>query len=180
MNKPQLTPNRGASSSNSIRFLFASIVFFLAAFSLYWTHTLKTVIGATIDVLEPNSGFVLKARVDTGASISSLHCTEIEIENASDNPAENSGKNVRFLIEDPNGKQHWLESTILGYSGIRSAVGTSDRYRVRMKLTCSSITKETLVSLNDRSEMKYQLLLGRDFLEDDFVVDVSRDNPDFP
>jgi hypothetical protein len=37
-----------------------------------------------------------------------------------------------------------------------------------------------LVSLSDRSDLKYPLLLGREFLEDDFVVDVSLDNPDFP
>jgi hypothetical protein len=51
---------------------------------------------------------------------------------------------------------------------------------VRIKLTCKGITKETLVSLNDRAQMKYPLLLGRDFLKDDFLVDVSRDNPDYP
>jgi hypothetical protein len=167
-------------SSCSTRFLFAIIALFLGIYALYWALALKTVIGATVDVIEPQSGFVFKARVDTGASISSLHCTEIEIDNPSDDPAENSGKKVRFLIEGPGGQQHWLESTILGYTDVRSALGTLSRYRVRMKFTCRGITKETLISLNDRSDLKYPLLLGRDFLEDDFVVDISIDNPDFP
>jgi hypothetical protein len=140
----------------------------------------KIILGATAEVTEPDSGFVLKARVDTGASVSSLHFENIIVENASDDPAENSGKNVQFLLEGPNGKQHWLQSTILGYAGVRSAAGTANRYRVRIKLTCKAITKETLVSLNDRAQMKYPLLLGRDFLEGDFVVDVSLDDPDFP
>jgi hypothetical protein len=164
----------------SARFLITSIVFFLGTYALYWSLALKTIVGATVDVTEPESGFVLKARVDTGASICSLHCTDIKIENPSDDPAENSGKIVRFLIQGPSGEQHWLEATIAGYTAVRSALGTLDRYRVRMKLTCRGITKETLVSLNDRSELKYPLLLGREFLEDDFAVDVSLDNPDFP
>jgi hypothetical protein len=50
---------------------------------------------------------------------------------------------------------------------------------VRLTLSCQGIEKDTLVSLNDRSEMQYPLLLGRDFLSDDFAADVSRDNPDF-
>jgi hypothetical protein len=180
MNDPHANSDRGSSFSYSIRFLFAFIALFLGAYTLYWALTLKTVIGATVDVIEPQSGFVFKARVDTGASISSLHCTKIEIENASNDPVENSGHKTRFLLEGADGKEYWLEAMILGYTDVRSALGTLRRYRVRMKFTCGGITKGTLVSLNDRSDLKYPLLLGRDFLEDDFVVDVSLDNPDFP
>jgi hypothetical protein len=35
--------------------------------------------------------------------------------------------------------------------------------------------KKVLVTLNDRENMKYPLLLGRNFLRDDFVVNVSLD-----
>jgi hypothetical protein len=180
MEDSQHTPNPGGSTSCSSRVLFASILFFLAIYALYWALALKTVIGATADVIEPESGFVLKARVDTGASISSLHCKDIQVEDSAHDPAENSGKRVRFLVEGPNGEEYWLDATILGYTSVRSALGTLSRYRVRMKLTCRGITKEALVSLNDRSDLKYPLLLGRDFLEDDFVVDIGLDNPDFP
>jgi hypothetical protein len=31
-----------------------------------------------------------------------------------------------------------------------------------------------LVNLNDRSAMKYRLLLGRNWLENDYLVDVAR------
>jgi hypothetical protein len=139
----------------------------------------KVVLGATADVVELQSGITLKARVDTGASISSLHCKQIEITDPAEEPEENSGKKVRFLLEGPDGHSQWLEATILGFAGMRSASGTSGRYRVRLTLSCQGIEKDTLVSLNDRSEMQYPLLLGRDFLSDDFIVDVSRDNPDF-
>ena len=179
MGDPELASVQRAAPFRN-RVLISSIAAICVAYVLYSILTLKTVIGATVDVVEPESGFVLKARVDTGASICSLHCTQIEVEDSAEDPAENSGKNVRFLLEGPGGKQHWFESTIRGYSSARSALGTLSRYRVRMKLTCRGINKETLVSLNDRSDLKYKLLLGRDFLEDDFVVDVGLDNPDFP
>lgn len=151
----------------------------LGAMALAFVLNKKPVLGATADVIELQSGIVLKARVDTGASICSLHCKQIEITDPAEDPEENSGKKVRLLLESPDGKSHWLESTILGFTGVRQASGTSGRYRVRLRLSCNGVEKDTLVSLNDRSEMQYPLLLGRDFLNDDFVVDVSRDNPDF-
>lgn len=164
--------------TNSRRFLFASMCFFASVYALYWALSLKTIIGATVDVTELQSGLVFKARVDTGASISSLHCRELVIDDEADEPAENSNKKVRFLVEDSQGEKKWLESTTLGYSGVRNSSGVSNRYRVRLRLSCRGTEKDAIVSLNDRSEMVYPLLLGRDFLEDDFVVDVSLDNPD--
>jgi hypothetical protein len=173
---PQLSP---AKESRRLRYLLLVICLLLAANLLFSFVKGKTVLGATADVVEFQSGMTLKARVDTGASISSLHCKQIEITDPAKEPEENSGKNVRFLLESPDGQSHWLEATILGFAGVRNASGTSGRYRVRLRLSCQGIEKNTLVSLNDRSEMQYPLLLGRDFLADDFVVDVSRDNPDF-
>ena len=35
--------------------------------------------------------------------------------------------------------------------------------------------KEVLVTLNDRTDMEYPLLLGRNFLRGDFLVDVAQD-----
>jgi hypothetical protein len=36
------------------------------------------------------------------------------------------------------------------------------------------VEKKVLVTLNDREQMKYPLLLGRNFLRDDFLVNVSQ------
>jgi hypothetical protein len=174
--EPQAVP---VVKGRSLRFLLAATCLLLGAIALNSALNRKVVLGATADVVELQSGMTLKARVDTGASICSLHCEQIEIIDPAAEPEENSGKKVRFLLESPDGKSHWLEATILGFAGVRQASGTSGRYRVRLRLSCNGIEKDTLVSLNDRSEMQYPLLLGRDFLADDFVVDVSRDNPDF-
>jgi hypothetical protein len=42
-----------------------------------------------------------------------------------------------------------------------------------MRLTVAGVQREVLVSLNDRSRMSYSMLLGRNFLEGKFVVDVT-------
>jgi hypothetical protein len=176
----QALPRPKARAAIRQQFLIAAICFFLSVYAVNRVlapH--KTVLGATVDVIELDSGFTMKARVDTGASVSSLHCKNIVINEEANEPEQNSGKNARFQLEGKDGETHWIESTILGYAGIRNASGTAGRYRVRLRLSCRDIEKDVIVSLNDRSEMKYPLLLGRNFLEDDFVVDVSLDNPDF-
>jgi hypothetical protein len=47
------------------------------------------------------------------------------------------------------------------------------RYKVRLTLQWKDVRKEVLVTLNDRTDMEYPLLVGRNFLRGDFLVDVS-------
>jgi hypothetical protein len=135
----------------------------------------KTTIGATADITEIASGIVLAARVDTGAGMTSLHCEEIEIAEESTTPLENVGKSVRILIENRRGDRAWIETKIADYSRVHNSIGEQDRYYVRLTLRYRGVEKETVVSLNDRSQMSHPLLLGRDFLKGDFLVDVGRD-----
>lgn len=134
------------------------------------------VVGPTARVIEPQSGLPLLARVDTGASVTSLHCTENDfvIEQASEDPFENVGKPIRLRLENTAGASSWIETEVLDYVEVRSANGAEHRYRVRIPLKLGPVHKETIVNLNDRSRMTYRLLLGRDFLAGHFVVDVSQ------
>lgn len=134
------------------------------------------VVGPTARVIEPQSGLPLLARVDTGASVTSLHCTEEDfvIEKASDDPHQNVGKPIRLRVENTAGASSWIETEVLDYVEVRSANGAEHRYRVRIPLKLGPVHKETIVNLNDRSRMTYRLLLGRDFLAGHFVVDVSQ------
>jgi hypothetical protein len=135
----------------------------------------KITIGATTTITEVSSGIELEARVDTGAGTTSLHCIEMEIPDESSEPFENVGKTVRLLLENRRGDRHWVTTKIVDYSGIHSALGRSDRYFVGLVLRCHGVEKETIVTLVDRSKMGYHLLLGRNFLADDFLVDVGAD-----
>jgi hypothetical protein len=132
-------------------------------------------IGATTIVTEVTSGLALPARVDTGATSCSIHCQKYMIKGAVANPKENIGKRVRLLISDKQGKAKWIQAKIADHVTIRTPERDDERYKVRLRLRWNDFEKKVLVTLNDRENMKYPLLLGRNFLRDDFLVNVSQD-----
>jgi hypothetical protein len=138
----------------------------------------KRIIGATAKIKEVSSGFAFPARVDTGAQSCSLHVEKIEIEDESTRRTRNIGKKVRFQLKDSRGKTEWVESTIASTVRVKSStlkLGEYDqRYKVRLPLEWNGFRKEVLVTLNDRTDMEYPLLIGRNFLRGDFLVDVSK------
>jgi hypothetical protein len=142
----------------------------------------KHVIGATAFITETTTGLPFAARIDTGAASCSLHVEEIKIQDESANPVQNVGKPIRFLIKNEKGDSKWIETTVARVVRIRSATqkdGDLDsRYKVRLTLGWEDFRKEVLVTLNDRTEMAYPLLIGRNFLRGDFLVDVEKDNPE--
>ncbi|MCI0331698.1 MAG: RimK/LysX family protein [Planctomycetes bacterium] len=132
-------------------------------------------IGATALATEVSTGLPLPARVDTGATCCSIHCEVLEIKGADPDPKVNIGKPIRFLIKprDGDGKGEWVEAKIVDHVKVRTSEREDERYKVRLKLRVEDVEKKVLVTLNDREKMKYPLLLGRNFLRDDFLVNVS-------
>lgn len=129
-------------------------------------------IGATTIVTELNSGIDLEARVDTGATTCSLHCSSVEIQDESDDPAANLNKAIRCLTRNNRGETAWIDATIVGYSGVRTTSALDDRYFVELPIRVNELNDTVRVSLNDRSHMTYPFLVGRNFLRGNFVVDV--------
>jgi hypothetical protein len=142
----------------------------------------KHVIGATATITETATGLPFAARIDTGAASCSLHVERIEIKNESSKPIENVGKPIRFLVKNERGDEKWIDSTVARVVRVRSAAqdaGEFDRrYKVLLTLSWENFRKEVLVTLNDRTEMTYPLLIGRNYLRGDFLVDVDKDNPE--
>jgi hypothetical protein len=130
-------------------------------------------IGPVTTVTEVSSGLPFPARVDTGATTCSIHYEAIEIEDAAESPADNVGKRVRILIKSPDGEQEWISTKIVGRVRVRTTTDEDERYKVQLKLRWQDVEKKVLVTLNDRDKMKYPLLLGRNFLRGDFLVDVD-------
>ena len=137
----------------------------------------KKIIGATARVTEVNSGLTFVGRVDTGAKSCSLHVEKVTIEGKESKRPRNVGKNIRFLVMNNEGKEQWLEGKIVNAVRIKSSVfgdGEYDhRYKVRLTFEWNGFRKEVLVTLNDRANMEYPLLIGRNFLHGDFLVDVE-------
>jgi hypothetical protein len=130
-------------------------------------------IGATTLVTEVTTGVPLPARVDTGATSCSIHCESFEIKDAHADPKENIGKPVRFLVKNKDGEATWVETKIVDHVTVKTAEREDQRYKVRLRLRWENVEKKVAATLNDRQNMKYPMLLGRNFLRDDFLVNVS-------
>lgn len=114
-------------------------------------------------------GFKYLARIDTGATSSSIHATEVtRFERDGD-------KWVRFTLHDPeNGETVTLERALQRRVRIKQAESEDDRrLTVMTTIKIGTLAKQVEVTLSDRSNMKFPLLIGRNFLIDTAVVDVS-------
>jgi hypothetical protein len=83
------------------------------------------------------------------------------------------------LLKAGDGKTQWVEGIVADAVRVKSSslkTGEVDhRYKVRLTLEWKDVRKEVLVTLNDRTSMEYPLLIGRNFLQNDFLVDVDLD-----
>jgi len=144
----------------------------------------KQIIGATAILVEESSSLPFAARVDTGAASCSLHVEKIEIADEAKIPKDNIGKLIRFQIKNEQGGTAWVDSRIASVVRVRSSAlkegGFDRRYKVPVTLKWGDFGKEVLVTLNDRTEMNFPLLIGRNFLRRDFLVDVDIDSIDEP
>jgi hypothetical protein len=142
----------------------------------------KRIIGATANVTETSSGISFPARVDTGANSCSLHVEHIVIKDKTAKRVHNVGKEIRFEVKDPEGKSRWIDGVVAGAVRVKSSSlksGEYDhRYKVKLTLKCEGFSKEVLVTLNDRTDMEFPVLIGRNYLRGDFLVDVEKDDKD--
>ena len=116
----------------------------------------------------------IKVKIDTGAYTSSINCHWLKEESI-------EGEKVllcRFL--DPQHPQYsGTEFCFAKYrkKSIKSSNGISeDRYLVRTKIELFKTLYDIDLSLSDRSSMKYDVLIGRKFLNKKFLVDTSVSN----
>jgi len=107
------------------------------------------------------------ARIDSGAQTSSAHCDKIWLETM-------GGKEVLCC--------HFLKRSrrVLRFEKFKSRKVKSsngqfeERYVVKVKIRLGHIEKRTDLTLTDRSTMNYSVLLGRRFLKNHFLIDVSQ------
>ena len=133
----------------------------------------KLLIGRKEKVDFPSLGlYGINAKVDTGAYTSALHCDSIRA-------VRRGGKRyVRFRLLDPShpaydGRE--IRKPLIGRKKIKNSFGQSEfRYIVKTLVEIFGTRHEIELSLSDRSRMEHPILLGRKFIQDKFVVDVSR------
>ena len=107
------------------------------------------------------------AKIDTGARTSSLHATVLD-------RFERDGEEyVRFAMDYE--RQHVrqiCEAVHVDRRGITSSNGeTQVRYVIKTPLKIGDLEFRAEISLADRSDMKFPMLIGRSALRRRFVVD---------
>lgn len=132
----------------------------------------KQIIGELeyIRLMPPEGTY--KARIDTGATTSSLDARDIET-------FERDGKDwVRFTMPAPDGQENdvELEEPVARFARIIQSSSEEDDRRpvVKLQFELGEIKRVAEFTLSDRSHLNYPLLVGRNILRDLLVVDVSQ------
>ncbi|BFM17293.1 RimK/LysX family protein [Maricurvus nonylphenolicus] len=142
-------------------------------------------VGETAAISVPEVGLTYLSRIDTGARVTSLHALNVEVEGViSDAGVEDEseavdkkayiGRTVRFVTLNENNQQANHTAEIIDVSRIRNAQGVEERYVIELDLEWQGLNKRVAVNLRDRSAMTYKLLIGRNWLAGDLLVDVAQ------
>jgi len=130
----------------------------------------KLILGEKEWVYVPGLEQNFRARIDTGATTSSISAVDIE-------PFERDGKDwVKFKIEHERHKSKEIALPVQRWVKIRqsSADGTQERAVVDAWIQIGDLKEKTEFTLADRTHLTFPLLLGRSFFKDVAVVDVSQ------
>jgi hypothetical protein len=126
------------------------------------------IIGRRETVDFPDLGlYGLVAKIDTGANTSALHCHDVRVENG-----------VLFfkLLDESHPEYDDREHRFEQFEEklIRNSFGQSElRYVVRTTIVLGNRKIRSIISLSDRAQMRYPVLIGRRLLKGRFNVDVS-------
>jgi hypothetical protein len=124
----------------------------------------KVVVGEVEDVILLPWGVKLPARIDTGAALSSLDARDLKVE----------GGFAEFKLAKKYGGLK-LRLPVVDWLTIRSSEASEDRPIVEVEFCIGSKRVRTKVNLNDRSTVRYPVLIGRNTLRDNFVVDCTQE-----
>ncbi|MBX4199757.1 RimK/LysX family protein [Candidatus Saccharibacteria bacterium] len=129
----------------------------------------QKIVGVFEKVSFPEFGMhELVAKIDTGAFTGALHATRIHVE-------EEDGEQVLYFSPfDHPEEVHKTPNFELGI--VKSSNGImTERYFIETSIVLHGHRYAVTLSLADRSDMKWPVLIGRRFLRvNEFVVDVSK------
>jgi hypothetical protein len=113
-------------------------------------------------------GFVIPAKVDTGAVSCCLHAPDPMVYE------RDGGKWVRFRIKDAEGTEITIDQPVVGTRRIkRHFGGYQERLVIKMGVCLGWLYRETDVNLVDRTGFEYPMLIGRNYMDQMLVVNPS-------
>jgi len=132
----------------------------------------KTIVGRReiISIIDLEL-YDLDAKVDTGADSNALHCDHIEIDEETNT--------VSFtLLDEVHEAYHGKRLTFPLYKikNVKSSNGQIElRPSIRVSVKFFGKKYKSVISLTNRADMKFPMLIGRRFLSGKFLVDVEQD-----
>lgn len=133
----------------------------------------KPIIGWREWVSLPDLGIkFIKAKIDTGARSSSLHAFDLEIYE------QDQTQWARFKVNPVQRNEQWeILSTapVIDMRSIRSSSGQSEiRPVVKSNVVMMGQTFEIELTLTDRNQMGFRMLLGREAFRRRFLIDPGK------
>ena len=124
------------------------------------------VVGWRERVSLPELGLAaIPAKIDTGARTSSLHADVLD-------EFRRSGKRFLRFAVDWGGARHICEAVQVDVRAITSSMGErQERFVIKTPLAIGTATFRVEITLADRSQMQFPMLIGRTALRRRFVVD---------
>ncbi|WP_055444320.1 ATP-dependent zinc protease [Lacinutrix himadriensis] len=112
----------------------------------------------------------IDVKIDTGAYTSAIHCSQIVVDGEnlkctfySKGHPNFSGKEVIF--------ENFTKTDVKSSNGFRE-----NRFKVKSEVIFFGKTYKINLTLSTREEMKFPVLIGRQFLKNKFLVDVDQEN----
>lgn len=114
----------------------------------------------------------IEAKIDTGAYNGSIHVslvTEFE---------KNNKRYIRFILLDEEHPEYHgkiFETDLFTQKKIKSSNGeVQHRYMVPVTIILKGVELKAQLSLSNRKDLRYPVLLGRKVIKKDFIIDPSR------
>lgn len=131
----------------------------------------KKIVGRKekIDIIDLEL-YDLDAKVDTGADSNALHCDNIDL--------SEDGYVSFCLLDEVHDAYHGkrMRFKLHKLKRVRSSNGElQERPAIEIQVRFFNTEYTTVVSLTNRADMKYPMLIGRKFLSGRFLVDVSQE-----
>lgn len=135
----------------------------------------KKLIGRSEKLDFPDLGlYGIDAKIDTGAYTSVLHCHDIHIKVSGNETI------LCFKLLDPTHpefQEKEQQFSVYSTKEIKNSFGDLEkRFVIKTRVKLAGRIVNTMISLTDRGNMRYPVLMGRKFLRNRFIVDVSELN----
>ncbi len=135
---------------------------------------IKQTIGRTDKINFPKLDLLeVDCKIDTGAYTSAIHCSEVKV--------KEGGLHCSFYSKGhPNFNSKTKVFKDYTFTDVKSSNGfVENRYKIKTSVIFFGKTYKINLTLSTREDMRFPVLIGRQFLKRKFLVDVDLQNQSF-